>query len=189
VVTVVEASSTSALVGDPIDVRVTVQNTGNTASAACTALVVLSANEIVSPYDKVVASVAVPGLAAAGSHSSGWVSGMVQSMPAGSYHLGAYADSGYVVTEYDETNNSRMGATVAVAGLSSYVISSTIPNSMQKGQTYGVGVTMWNTGAAPWTTADGFSLRATSPAGTTRWGTSPAARQWQPGRPCRSASP
>ena len=172
VVTVVEASSTSALVGDAIDVRVTVQNTGSTASAACTALVVLSANEIVSPYDKVVASVAVPGLAPGASYPSGWVSGVVQSMPAGSYHLGGYADSGYVVTEYDETNNSRMGATVAVAGLSSYVMSSTIPASMLKGQTYGVGVSMWNTGAAAWTTVGGYSLRAVSPEGTARWGTS-----------------
>jgi len=172
VVTVVEAGSTSALVGDPIDVRVTVKNTGSTASAACTALVVLSANEVVSPWDKVVASVAVPGLSPGASYPSGWVSGVIQSMPSGSYHLGGYADSGYVVTEYDETNNSRMGATVAVAGLSSYVISSTIPASMLKGQTYGASVQMWNTGAAAWTAGGEYSLRAASPEGTTRWGTS-----------------
>jgi len=81
-------------------------------------------------------------------------------------------DSQYLVAEKDETNNGLAGGAFQVLGLTSYVMSSNIPASMRKGQSYAISVTMWNDGTAPWTAAGGFELGAVSPEGTTRWGVS-----------------
>ncbi len=172
VVTQVQADTASALVGDPVEVSVTVENQGDSASGACTALVVISANQIASPQDRVVVSVAVPALSVGESHASGWESGTVPAMMPGEYWIAAYVDSGYVVTEKDETNNGMSGAGMTVEGMSSYVMSSSIPASMLKGQTYAISVVMWNDGTAAWTAAGGFALKAVSPEGTARWGIS-----------------
>ncbi|MCK4297940.1 MAG: S8 family serine peptidase, partial [Planctomycetes bacterium] len=172
VVTAVAADVTAALVGDPVEVRVTVENQGDSGSGACTAVVVVSGNRIASPQDRAVASVAIPALGLGGSHASDWVSGAVPAVMPGQYWIAAYVDSGYVVTEEDETNNGATGAGLTVEGMSSYVMSSSIPASMLKGQTHAMSVVMWNDGTAAWTAADGFALKAVSPEGTARWGIS-----------------
>jgi beta propeller repeat protein len=172
VVTAVTSPGTSGYVGDSLDVSVTVRNQGDTASAACEAIVVLSANGVISPQDHVVATVSVPAVAGGANYSSGTVAAMIPGMLPGQYQLGGYADSGYVVTEQEETNNGLVGAAFEVIGMTSRVVSNSIPQFMLKGQMYGISVRMENDGTTSWRGIDGDGLAAVSPVGTARWGVS-----------------
>jgi len=161
---------TTVVVGDPVTVGLQVQNQGDTASGACTAIVVLSANRVASPYDPVMATVPVPALAASQTFTDNSVAATIPLVTPGDHHLGAYADSTYAIGEQDETNNARVGDAVEVSGLTSRVVSNNIPAFMLKGQTYAVSVSMRNDGTAAWTTAEGFALASVSPEDTMRWG-------------------
>ena len=170
---VVTAATTTASflsIGDTFDVEVTIRNQGNASSGACHAEIVLSANSTISPQDAVLATLDLPALMAGQPFGPVNVSATVPSIPAGLYYLGAFADSSYIVTETDETNNGLTGPSLMVSA-SSDVISSTMPGFLFKGQTSPVSVTMYNDGASTWTAAGGFALVPVSPAGTTRWGT------------------
>jgi beta propeller repeat protein len=169
-VTQVMADRDSGLVGEALELNVTVRNSGDAASGPCTALVVLSANGIATPHDPAMVSVAVPALNPGESHASGWVGRAVPDLRPQEYRVGAYVDSSYVVAEKDEWNNGMVGAGLTVEGSSSYVMRSSIPESMLKGQTYEISVTLWNGGTRAWTEAEGFALKSVSPEGTERWG-------------------
>ena len=169
VVTSVSTPVSSGSVGDPVTVSLTVVNQGDAPSPACTALVVLSANSIASPRDYVVATVALPTLAAGAAFSSASIAGVVPSVPGGTYKLGAFADSGYGVAEKDETNNGLTGADFQVLTPGATVVSSTVPAYMLKGSSHVITVQMRNSGTVAWTAGE-FHLRSQSPAGTTRWG-------------------
>ncbi len=111
----------NALTGDAANVSITVKNQGTQSSAACTAIVVLSTNRVISPQDSVVATVQVPSLSPGASHTIA-AAGVIPALIAGTYWLGGYADSQYVVPELDETNNLRIGnqATIQVAAPSGF---------------------------------------------------------------------
>jgi hypothetical protein len=94
-----------------------VQNQGTAASDPCTAIVVLSANSVISPQDSIFASVAVPQLAPMASFTPPGLTGIIPAIPLGTYLLGGYVDSTYVVAELDETNNALAGAVVTVSGM------------------------------------------------------------------------
>jgi len=167
VVTALSASPGFALPGDSITVSFSVKNQGDAAAGACSAIAVLSANQVISPQDYVLADVSVPALAAGQVHS-GSVSGTVPTMPPGLRVLGLYVDSSYLVGEMDETNNTR-GVEVRA---SAHVVSSTIPGFMLKGRSYPVSVTVANDGSVSWTASDGIELAAVSPPDNARWGIS-----------------
>ncbi len=170
VVTHVMADRDSGLVGEALELNVTVQNSGDEASGPCTVSVVLSVNGIPSPQDRALIAVAVPPLSPGEAHASGWVGRTVPDLRPREYRVGAYVDSSYAVAERDETNNGMVGAGLTVEGLSSYVMQSNIPESMLKGQPHEISVTLWNGGTRAWTEAEGFALKAASPEGTERWG-------------------
>ncbi len=169
-VTAVSADVSEGLVGDGLNLSITVKNQGAEASAACTALIGLSANEVPSAQDLLVATVDVPALSAGQSWSDASVTGSVPGGQPGDYWLTAFADSDYEVTEKDETNNGLKTSSFKVGVLSSFVLSNDIPPTMLKGQTYRITIQMWNDGSKPWTSAEGYALSATSPEGTDRWG-------------------
>jgi flagella basal body P-ring formation protein FlgA len=117
VVTAVTSSSTSLRRGDHVIVTITVQNQGTVASGACTAIVALSANSVISPQDTTLASVTVPQLAPAAGFTSQGLVGSVLTTPSGAYQVGGYVDSAYAAPELDETNNAHPGVAVTVSGL------------------------------------------------------------------------
>ncbi len=172
IVTQVTANLSQALVGTSLDLNITVKNQGTSASAACKAIIAMSPNEIPSPQDLTMVAVDVPALSAGQSWSSGSVAGSVPGGPPGDYWLTAFADSDYEISEKDESNNGRKGASFQMLVLSSFVLSNDIPASMLKGQTYRISVVMWNDGSTAWTSAEGYHLAAVSPEGTNRWGIS-----------------
>ncbi len=112
VVTAVSGAA-NGVVGNPVNLSITVKNEGDQASAACTAIIVLSQNTIISPQDAVLAVVDVPALSAGASRTVA-VNGTVPPLPVGVFWIGGYGDSGYGVAELDETNNSRLGAQMNV---------------------------------------------------------------------------
>ena len=175
VVTSVSSTVSSAFVGDTINLSLTVMNQGNAASPACRALVLLSANSVISPQDYALASVNIPALGAGRSYSTTSLTGTVPAVIGGSYYLGGFVDCDYVVTETNEFNNSYAGSTsFTVLVPSAHVVSTTIPASMKAGHAYSVSVTMLNDGTTTWTPGT-YTLGAVSPEGTNRWGTSSAA--------------
>jgi subtilisin family serine protease len=117
IVTAVSIANTSPRIGDHVSVTLTVQNQGTVASDPCTAIVVLSANSVISPQDSIIASVAVPQLAPMASFTPPGLTGIIPAIPLGTYLLGGYVDSTYVVAELDETNNALAGAVVTVSGM------------------------------------------------------------------------
>jgi len=171
VVTAVSTTATTVTYGDPITVTATVKNQGNVASAACDAIVALSANTIASPQDPAVITLPVVALGPGATQTFTAMVGVVPDMPPGLYRIAGFADSGYAVSEKDETNNGLVGSQVRV-GMTSEVLSSSIPAFMLKGQTYSISLSTKNDGDVTWNAADGVQLGATSPEGTTRWGTS-----------------
>jgi beta propeller repeat protein len=175
VVTAVSSTTSSGLQGASVSVNVIVKNQGDAASPACKAVVGMSENLVPSPQDGEVATVDVPAVAAGASWPSGAVTGHVPGLLPGDYWLTAFADSGYQVSEKDETNNGGVGSTFTVKSLSSYVQSSTIPASMLKGESRSVSITIWNDGTTPWTSAEGYALSAASPLGNDTWGVSQVA--------------
>ena len=170
VVTSVSTTASSAFVGESIPLSITVANQGDVAAPSCSAIIVLSVNDTISPGDYVAATVSVPAIAAGGVYSTTTVTGAVPSMPSGMFTVGGFADSGYIVTERDETNNGKAGNQLPI-GSSATVASNDIPEFMTKGHSYTISASMRNEGAAPWTTAEGYELTAVSPVSTTRWGT------------------
>ena len=174
ITTGVSISSTSVAVGDAVTVSVTVKNQGNQSSGACSALVLLSANAVISPQDGALsAAIAIPALAAGQSYTASAVSGTAPALAGGTYYLGGYVDNGYAVTETNEANNSYLSSTtptVTVTVPAATVTSSTIPAQMTAGATTSVTVVMQNSGSVTWTPGT-FVLAAVSPEGTTRWGT------------------
>jgi len=172
VVTAVSSPASSAFTGDTINLAVTVKNQGTAASGTCQAIVVLSANTVISPQDYVLTSVSVPALGPGATYSPGSLTGLVPAVTGGSYRLGAYADNGYTVAEFNEVNNAFMSPTAFTVSVpSAHVVSATFPATMQAGVTYpGAAVTMLNDGTTAWTPGQ-YTLQAVAPEGTNRWGT------------------
>ena len=156
----------------------TVENQGDTSSGACTVAVVLSANKIISGQDALVANVSVPSLGVGGSHTATTTPGVLPNVNAGSYWLGGFADSGYTVTEKNETNNGLRGAAFTMIVPLAEVVSTNIPGFLLKSvppddiRTQALDIAMRNSGTVPWTAAEGFVLRSVSPEGNDRWGVS-----------------
>jgi beta propeller repeat protein len=172
IATAVSSTTSAGIQGDSVSVSATVRNQGDQTSAACKTAIAVSENQVASRQDAIVALVDVPALAAGDSWSSGAVSGVVPGVPPRGYRLVAFVDSDYQLSEMDETNNGLVGPQFTVKSLSSFIQSTTIPASMQKGQVAPVSVTIWNDGTTPWTAADGYALSAVSPLGNDLWGVS-----------------
>jgi beta propeller repeat protein len=171
VVTSVTSSASFGFPGDSLSVTISVKNQGNADAPSSTALVLLSANTVISPQDHVLTSLEVPPLGPGQTYTSPSITVALPSLPAGAYHLGGFADSGYLVSEVNEINNDFRGATINL-GACARVVANSIPAFMLKGGTYPISITMANEGAIPWTTAAGFELVAVSPQGNARWGLS-----------------
>ncbi len=175
IVTQVTSAQSSDLVGSSVNLNVTIRNQGDAASAACQAVIGLSANKIASPQDLLMATVEVPALTAGQTSSSLAVVGTVPGTRPDSYYVTAFVDSSFEVTEKNEVNNGLRGSSFSVLVLSSFVQDNIIPASMLKGQTYQLTVTMKNDGSTAWAAADSYALVAVSPQGTNRWGVSQVA--------------
>ena len=100
-------SSTTMHTSRTYIVQIVIKNHGNVASAACTSRIVISANDLISTSDPVLASIPTPALAVGQSYTTSRSFRMPASAPSGTCYLGGYADSGAVVTELDNTNNTR----------------------------------------------------------------------------------
>ena len=175
IVTAISSPVSSAFVGDTIPLSLTVNNAGNAASTACSAIVVLSKNKISSRQDGVLVTVAIPALAAGASQSFA-PTGTIPTMNGGTYYLGAYVDSNYVVAEKNEVNNAltKTSSFFTVSLHSAAAVSSTIPASLHASESRQVSVTMRNDGSVTWSPGD-FSLGSAAPDGNTIWSVATAA--------------
>jgi subtilase family serine protease len=100
--------------GSTLSCQVTVQNTGGTWAGGFAYLLVLSTDgTILSPPDIPVATCTIPFLAVAGSTTVTCAGTIPPATAAGSWEAGVFADSGNIIAEADETNNTRStGVTV-----------------------------------------------------------------------------
>ncbi len=94
--------------GGTLSVTDTQQNIGNRRSAAFSVSFYLSLDKVLNAGDQLLGSRSVPGLAGGGTVSSRTTSFTVLSgVAVGNYYVLAISDSGNVVTELNETNNSK----------------------------------------------------------------------------------
>ncbi|EHR69450.1 CARDB domain-containing protein,subtilase family protease [Burkholderiales bacterium JOSHI_001] len=112
-VTALSAPSTITR-GRSITVSGTVRNAGLGAAAASTLGIYLSTDAVITGTDTLLATVAVPALAAGASSAFSGTLIVPTTVAAGRYRVGAIADSANVVLESNETNNTRATATVTV---------------------------------------------------------------------------
>jgi subtilisin family serine protease/subtilase family serine protease len=105
----------TGITGDPIAVSATVNNLGSTAAPASTLNFYLSTDQVITTADRFIGTAAIGSLAAGGSQLvSGSVPVPVDLAP-GTYYLGAIIDPDNVVAETNETNNTRVGNTIATS--------------------------------------------------------------------------
>jgi hypothetical protein len=106
------SGSSQATVGGPLTISLTVKNRGTGPSAASRVNVYLSADSTITSSDSLVAFADVPALAAGTSHPIPGHVTVASSVLPRAYYLGAVADSANVVTETDETNNTRAASVI-----------------------------------------------------------------------------
>ena len=112
-------SSTTVVAGDFINVTDTVTNVGFTAAGTFTVGAYLSADNIITGADSLIASRNVAGLAAQGAGAAytdqAWYGAHIAyTTTPGTYYLGAIADPSNSVTELIETNNRSAPIAVTV---------------------------------------------------------------------------
>ena len=112
---------TTAAPGQQIGVVATVKNQGNGSSGGFYVSVYLSADSVITPWDDgsqtgdlEVGSAYVTGLAA-GSQQTLTINCQIPATLAGTFYLGAIADSRNNVVESNENNNSLAGGTITIA--------------------------------------------------------------------------
>ena len=112
---------TTAAPGQQIGVVATVKNQGNGSSGGFYVSVYLSADSVITPWDDAfetgdleIGTAYVTGLAAGGQHTF-TINCTVPPTLAGTFYLGAIADSRNNVIESNENNNSLAGSKIAIA--------------------------------------------------------------------------
>jgi hypothetical protein len=112
---------TSGTPGNTIDIAATVENTGAIASTAFDMEFLLSSDKIVDDQDWFFAHCGIDALEAGKSSTCSGAATVPAGIPAGTYYLGAYADSQDVVTETSEDNNIQWAAKAIGIGIDSNV--------------------------------------------------------------------
>ena len=113
VVTTVTVSK-SGTRGKTIKVSATVKNQGTASATASTLSLYLSVDTVIVTTDTRLGAVAIPSLAAGASKAVTTTVTIPSTLAAGSYTIGAIADSALVVVESNEANNALAGGKITV---------------------------------------------------------------------------
>jgi subtilisin family serine protease/subtilase family serine protease len=105
----------SAVLGNTITVSGTVLNGGTGAAAASTLSFYLSTNNVLDANDTLVGTAAINALGAGASQVASGNVTVPAGLTAGTYFLIAVADSGNVVLESNEANNTRAVSTIVLS--------------------------------------------------------------------------
>ena len=109
------AAPTSVTAGQTVSMTTTIANAGSGVAAASTARLYLSTDRTVGAGDTALGPVAVPSLAAGGTHTATVRATLPATAAVGTYMLLLRADDGGVVAESNETNNTFAVQLVATA--------------------------------------------------------------------------
>ncbi len=144
----------TATAGGTLGLSVTTRNAGNAAAAASTTRVYLSPDATVDAGDPVLATIAVPSLAAGAAATASSTVPLPATAAAGTWQLIARADAGQVVAEANEGNNTlavpltlAAGGTAAPGSADLVVSDITAPRKIAPGASATVSITVRNRGA------------------------------------------
>jgi subtilase family serine protease len=148
----------AATIGKPVTVPVTVKNQGvGTTGRNFTVGLYLCSDSTISPSCSRIAYPTVTTLAAGAEATLNIVVPAMPSVTAGTYYIGAFADSVNVINESDETNNTRFANSTTVTYAPDLVITAiTPPASATIGKPVTVPVTVKNQGVG--TTGRNFTV-------------------------------
>ncbi|EHR68926.1 CARDB domain-containing protein,subtilase family protease [Burkholderiales bacterium JOSHI_001] len=146
-------------VGTAITVSATVQNQGSAASVPTTLSFYLSSDATITTGDLLLGTASINALAAGGSQAASGAVTLPAGLAAGSYTIGAIADSAGVQVESDEVNNARAGNTITVAASKVDLVFTAVgnPPAAKNGAAISLTATLKNQGTAA------------APASTVRW--------------------
>ena len=113
----------------------TINNVGTDVAGASTANLYLSADATITTTDTVLGSFATPSLAASGSSSEtiAFSSSLSAQVTAGTYYIGAFADSLNVVAESNEGNNASNAVPIILGTTGADTLNGTSANDIMFG--------------------------------------------------------
>jgi subtilase family serine protease len=149
-------SPKTAGAGSPITLSDTTKNQASGPAPASVTRFYLSANTLLDAADISLGTRNVPQLAAGASDSASTAFTVPSGTASGNYYVLAKADADLTVAESNETNNLKVGSTVAV-GPDLVVASVTVPTSAAAGSSIAVADTTKNQGGGS-ASASGTSL-------------------------------
>ncbi|MEX2282037.1 MAG: CARDB domain-containing protein [Gemmatimonadota bacterium] len=174
-ITALTAPATGSI-GGTIDISVTVRNQGTDAAGTFRIALVYSTDQTITTSDVSSGTVCnlTAGLAAGASFDCTGAVQVPSSLAAGAYFVGAIADDQGIVSESNETNNTRASAaivlSVAVSPPDLVATALTIPSTGVIGDTISVSLTIQNQGgsaAGPFRVVFYYSTDATITTGDT----------------------
>ena len=118
---------------DVTNVSYNVSNVGSGAAGSSTTGIYLSSNGNITPSDILLATVATPSLASGAIDDESVAVVLPDSLAAGTYYIGAYADSTAEVAESSNTNNASNAIAVILGNTTGNVLTGTSADDLMFG--------------------------------------------------------
>jgi hypothetical protein len=138
----------SALVGNAIGISDTVSDPGSEGTGSFSVGLYLSTDAAITSSDTLLGTRSVAGLASGGSSSGTTTVTIPLGLAAGTYYLGAIADSAGTVPESNEGNNALTGGTIVITAGGTDLLQTAVsgPAIALTGASIAISDTTWNQG-------------------------------------------